>query len=92
MHPNSKLLDDLAKLASGAMGSVAGAREEVEARLRDRLERTLARMDVVTRDEFTVVEAVASNARAAQEELEGRLKALEERIAVLEQRLSGEDG
>ena len=76
----NRILDDLAKVAAGAMGGVAGVRQEVEARLRQQFERVLANMDVVSREEFEVVKAVAVKARMEQEALAARLAALEERL------------
>ena len=76
----NRILDDLAKVAAGAMGGVAGVRQEIEARLRQQFERILANMDVVSREEFEVVKAVAVKARMEQEALAARLAALEERL------------
>ena len=45
MQTQNKLLDDLARVASGAIGVAAGMREEVEARLRDQFERVLERFE-----------------------------------------------
>ena len=66
MQSQSRLLEDLAKVASSAMGVAAGMREEVEARLRDQFEKILNRMDLVTREEFEVVQAMAQKAREEQ--------------------------
>jgi BMFP domain-containing protein YqiC len=76
----NRILDDLAKVAAGAMGGVAGVRQEIEARLRQQFERVLANMDVVSREEFEVVKAMAVKARMEQEALAARLAALEERL------------
>ena len=76
----NRILDDLAKVAAGALGGVAGVRQEIEARLRQQFERILANMDVVSREEFEVVKAMAAKARMEQESLAARLAALEERL------------
>lgn len=77
MQTQNKLLDDLARVASGALGVAAGMREEVEARLRDQFERVLGHMDLVTREEFEAVRAMAVKAREEQESLSERVAALE---------------
>jgi len=77
MQTQNKLLDDLARVASGAIGVAAGMREEVEARLRDQFERVLGRMDLVSREEFEAVRAMAIKAREEQEILSERVAALE---------------
>ena len=83
MQTDNRLLDDLARRASGAVGALTGMRAEVEARLRDQLERILARMDLVTREEFDAVRAMAAKARSEQERLEARLAVLEARLETL---------
>jgi BMFP domain-containing protein YqiC len=77
MQTQNKLLDDLARVASGALGVAAGMREEVEARLRDQFARVLGHMDLVTREEFEAVRAMAVKAREEQEVLGERMAALE---------------
>ena len=77
MQTQNRLLDDLARVATSALGVAAGMREELEARLRDQFERILANMDLVTREEFDAVKAMAAKARAEQEDLAARLAALE---------------
>jgi BMFP domain-containing protein YqiC len=77
---DNRILDDLAKVAAGAFSGVAGMRQEVEARLRQQFERILSSMDVVSREEFEVVRAMAAKARTEQEALAARVAALEERL------------
>ncbi len=84
MQSSNRLLDDLAKVASGAASAVAGVREEVEGLVRQRVERLIADLDLVSRDEFDVAKAMAAKARTEQEKLEQRVKALEEALARLE--------
>lgn len=81
MQTRNPLLDDLAKLMSGALGAAGGMREEMEARLRERLQRVLSGMDLPTREEFEAVKELASRARAGQEQLEARVAALETALA-----------
>jgi BMFP domain-containing protein YqiC len=64
-------------MANGAFGTLASLRREAEAQARQQLERLLAQLDLVTRDEFEAVKAMAAKARAEQEALEKRLDALE---------------
>ncbi len=77
MQTDNRLLDDLARVAAGAVGVLAGVREEVEARLRQQFERVLDGMELVGRDEFEAVKAMAAEARAENERLAERLAALE---------------
>ena len=81
MQTSNRLLDDLAKMASGAASTLVGVKQEIDALVRQRIERLVAEFDLVRRDEFEAVRAVAANARAAQEALEERVRALEAALA-----------
>ena len=81
MQTRNRVLDDIAKVAGGAASVLAGVKEEIEALARARAERLLAAMDLVTRDEFEAVRAMAAKARAEQEKLEKRIAALEAKSA-----------
>src|ERR1700755_2130358 len=84
MQSQNRFFDDLARVAAGAMGTLSGVKTEVETRIREQLERVLAGMDLVSRDEFEAVKAMAAKARSEQEELQRRLTELESRLAARE--------
>jgi len=81
MQSQNRFFDDIARVAGGAVGALSGVRADIEARLRDQLERVLAGMDLVGREEFEAVKAMAAKARTEQEALLQRIAALESRIA-----------
>jgi BMFP domain-containing protein YqiC len=83
MQTDNRLLDDLSRVAAGAFSALAGVREDIESRMREQFEKILARMDMVTREEFDAVQAMASRARTEQEALALRVEALESRLAEL---------
>jgi hypothetical protein len=83
MQTENRLLDDLARMANGALNTLSGLREEIENRVRERVERMLADMDMVPREEFDAVKAMAQKARAEQEDLAAKVRDLERRIAEL---------
>ncbi len=84
MQTRNPMLDDLAKVASGAMSTLGGVREEIENRVRERLERLAADMELVTREEYDAVKAMAVKAREEQMAMAERVTELEARIAALE--------
>jgi BMFP domain-containing protein YqiC len=81
MQSQNRFFDDMARVAAGAVGALAGVRGEIETRLRDQLERVLAGMDLVSREEFEAVKAMAAKAREEQEVLLQRIETLETRLA-----------
>jgi BMFP domain-containing protein YqiC len=89
MQTDNKLLDDLARVAASALGTLQGVRDEVEARLRDQFERILNSMDLVTREEFDAVKAMAVTARCENESLKTRIEALEASMVEQRQPASG---
>ena len=82
MPNENRLFDDLARVATGALGALTGVRDEVETRMREQFERILARMNLVRREEFDAVQAMAAKARAEQEALAARVAELEARLGV----------
>ncbi|MEO0618691.1 MAG: accessory factor UbiK family protein [Pseudomonadota bacterium] len=78
---SNRLLDEVAKLMTDAAGVADGARREVETVMRSQAERWMRDMDVVQRDEFDAVKAMAAKARDENEQLLARIEALEARLA-----------
>jgi BMFP domain-containing protein YqiC len=83
MQTENRLLDDLARMANGALNTLSGLREEIETRVRERVERILADMDMVPREEFEAVRAMAQKARTEQEDLAAKMAELERKVAKL---------
>ena len=83
MQTQNRFFDDLARVAAGAMGTLSGMKSEVESRVREQFERVLAGMDLVSRDEFEAVKAMAAKARSEQEDLANRVAELESKLAAL---------
>jgi BMFP domain-containing protein YqiC len=83
MQTDNRLFDDLAKMANGALNTLSGLRDEIELRVRERVERWLAEMDMVPREEFEAIKAMAQTARSEQEDLAARVAVLERQVAAL---------
>jgi len=81
MQTRNRLLDDIARVANGAAGVATGMRDEVEGLVQQRVERVLSRLNLVTREEFEAVKAMAAKARSEQEALEKRLDDLETKLS-----------
>jgi len=81
MQSQNRLFDDLAKVMTSAAGAAQGMREEVEQMIRSQMERLLGDMDVVPREEFEAVKAMASKAREENDALKARLDALEAKLS-----------
>ena len=83
MQTQNPFFDDIARMAGGALGALSGLKAEVEQLVRQQFERLMAGADMVPRDEFEAVRALAIKARTEQEDLEARVAALEAKLATL---------
>lgn len=77
MQTQNQFLDQLARAVSDAAGAADGVRREAETVMRSQLQRLIADMELVTREEFEVVRDLAAAARKEADELRARLDALE---------------
>ena len=82
MQTDNRFFDDFARLTSGMAGIAAGFRQEIEQTVRARMQSVLADMDLVPREDFEAVRAMAEKARLEQEKLEARVAELEAKLAA----------
>ena len=80
MQTQSPFFDALAKTMSEAAGAADGVRREAEIVMRGQLQRLIADMDFVTREEFEAVKEMAARAREENDALSARITALEEAV------------
>ena len=79
---NNTILDELAKMMTDATGAAQGVSKEVRNIVRSQGERVLRDFDVVQREEFEAVKAMAEKARTENAALEARLAKLEALLAT----------
>ena len=82
MQTDNPFLDGLAKLFTDAAGAAQSLRAEIDSFVKQRLEKLVAEMDFVPREEFEAVKAMAAKARSENERLEARVAALESAAAL----------
>ena len=92
MQTDSHILDDVARVATGAMGAASGLKSELDAMVKRRLEGILAQMELVPRDEFDAVKEMAARARSEAEALAERVARLEAKLAAAEGAGEADDG
>jgi BMFP domain-containing protein YqiC len=80
---SNRVLDEFARLMTDAAGAAQGVRREMETLMRAQGERLLREMDVVSREEFEAVKAMARKAREENDALTSRLDALEAELRAL---------
>jgi len=79
MRPDLKTLDELTRrLVDALPDELSSARDDLRERLRPVLESQLARMELVTREEFDIQRRVLERSREKLEQLQQRLDALDD--------------
>ncbi|MGH6838226.1 MAG: accessory factor UbiK family protein [Methylocella sp.] len=78
----NRVFDDFARLMTDASEMAQGVRREAETAVKSQLERLLATMDVVTREEFEAVKQMAAKARDDNKRLSQKVAELEAAIAA----------
>ena len=77
MQSENRFFDDFVKVMNGAAGTLAGMTREAEGAFRERMREWIGGLDMVGRDEFEAVKAIAVAAREENQALKSRLDALE---------------
>jgi BMFP domain-containing protein YqiC len=80
--PRPRFFDDVSRLFNDAAGAARSLSQEAETIIKSQVERLLATMDVVSREEFEAVRDMAAAARDANDALEKRIAELEARLAT----------
>ena len=93
MQSENRLFDDFVKVMNGAAGTIAGMGREAENAFRERMRDWVGGLDMVSREEFEAVKAIAIAAREESAALKSRLEALEAAAAAKPKRKpAGEAG
>ena len=79
---SNRIFDEFARLMTDAASVAQGVRREAETVFRTQMERFVADMDLVKREEFDVVREMASKARAENEALAARVMELEAKLGI----------
>jgi len=82
MQTDNRILDGMARFLTNAAGAAQAFKAEMETMMKSRVERMIADLDFVPRDEFDAVKAMAAKARAENDKLAARIAELEARMGV----------
>ena len=78
---SNRLFDEMARLMGDAASVAQGVKREAETLFRTQMERFVADLDLVKREEFDIAKEMASKAREENEALKKRVEALEAELA-----------
>ena len=82
MQTDNPFLDGMAKFFTNAAGAAQAFKAEMETIMKSRMERMIAELDFVPREEFQAVKAMVAKARAENEKLARRVAELEEKLGI----------
>ena len=92
MQSENRLFDDFVKVMNGAAGTLAGMGREAQDAARERMREWVGGLDMVSREEFEAVKAIAIAAREESAALKSRIEALEAAAAKPKRKPAGEAG
>jgi BMFP domain-containing protein YqiC len=79
---SNRIFDEFARLMTDAASVAQGVRREAETVFRTQMERWVADLDLVKREDFDVVREMASKARTENERLSARIADLEAKLGM----------
>jgi BMFP domain-containing protein YqiC len=82
MQTDNRILDGMARFFTNAAGAAQAFKAEMETMMKSRMEKMVANLDFVPREEFDAVRAMAAKARAENEKLSARIAALESKLGI----------
>jgi BMFP domain-containing protein YqiC len=85
----NRFFDEMAKLFNDAASVAQGVRREAESVFRTQMDRLVADLDLVRREDFEVVREMASKARTENEELKRRIGELEKAAGIATDKPAG---
>ena len=77
MQSENRLFEDFVKMMNGAAGTFAGMGREAESSMRQKMRDWVGGLDMVSREEFDAVKAMAVAARDENDALRARVEKLE---------------
>ena len=82
MQTENKFFEDLAKMANGFAGTMAGVGREAETNAREKFKSWIGGFDFVSREEFEAVKAMAAAARDDVAALKAELVAAKDKASA----------
>ena len=79
---NNRFFDEIGRLMNDAAGAAQGVKREIDTVVRNQAEKILHDLDIVKREEFEAVKAMARIAREENEALKARIVALEAKLGI----------
>ena len=83
MSKKEFIKDDMVKLLGGASSALGVLKDELEDRIKDKVEKVIFKLDLINKKDFLVVKKMAEEARIQNEILSKKINSLEKKIVLL---------
>ena len=88
MSKKEFLKEDVLKFLGGTSSIFSALMEEIEERIKLRVEKVISKFEIVTKSEFEIVFSMAQESRKENAILKRRLDALEKKVKLLSQKIN----
>ncbi len=75
--------EDIIKLLGGATSTLGILKEEIEEKVKDRVEKLIYKLELINKKDFLIVKEMAEKSRIENEELLKKITQLEKKILLL---------
>ena len=75
--------EDITKLFGGASSILGILKEEIEEKIKDRVEKVIFKLEIINKNEFLIVKEMAEKARLENEKLNKTVDLLQKKIALI---------
>ncbi|MFP6779045.1 MAG: accessory factor UbiK family protein [Alphaproteobacteria bacterium] len=83
MSKKEFIKEDIVKLLGGASSALGILKDEVEERIKDRVEKVILKLDLINKKDFLVVKKMAEEARIQNDKLSKKINLLENKITLI---------
>ena len=83
MSKKEFIKDDMVKLLGGASSALGVLKDELEDRIKDKVEKVIFKLDLINKKDYLVVKKMAEEARIQNEILSKKINSLEKKIVLL---------
>ena len=79
--------EDITKLFGGASSILGILKEEIEEKIKDRVEKVISKLEIINKNEFLIVKEMAEKARLENEKLNKTVDLLQKKIALITKKI-----
>ena len=79
--------EDITKLFGGASSILGILKEEIEEKIKDRVEKVIFKLEIINKNEFLIVKEMAEKARLENEKLNKTVDFLQKKIALISKKV-----